>query len=189
MNKLIKIITVLMLCGIVIFSLLYMLAFRSDGGDLAVSRADVIISDEPVITISQEDVDPIVVEETEEPIESNKPVMSREDVELIALVTMAEAEGECEEGKRLVIDTILNRVDSEYFPNSVHDVIYQRHQFSSMWDGRVDECVVLDSICSLVYEELEKRTNYDVMFFTARRYSIYGIPMFKVGNHCFSRYE
>lgn len=163
MNKLIKIITVLILCGIVIFSLLYMLAFRSDGGDLAVSRADVIISDEPV--------------------------MSREDVELIALVTMAEAEGECEKGKRLVIDTILNRVDSEHFPDTVYDVIYQPSQFSSMWNGRVDRCEVLESICSLVYEELEERTNYEVMFFTAGNYSAYGVPMFQVENHYFSRYE
>ena len=61
--------------------------------------------------------------------------MSKEDVELIALVTMAEAEGECEEGKRLVIDTILNRVDSEHFPDTVYDVIYQPNQFSSMWNG------------------------------------------------------
>ena len=34
-------------------------------------------------------------------------LLSEEDISLIALVTMAEAEGECEKGKRLVIDTIL----------------------------------------------------------------------------------
>lgn len=45
--------------------------------------------------------------------------ISNDDIELVALVTMAEAEGECEEGKRLVIDTILNRVDSASFPNTV----------------------------------------------------------------------
>ena len=37
-------------------------------------------------------------------------IASEEDIELIALVTMAEAEGEPEEGKRLVIDTILNSI-------------------------------------------------------------------------------
>ena len=47
----------------------------------------------------------IAKESIEEPIVS----MSEEDISLIALITMAEAEGECEEGKRLVIDTILNR--------------------------------------------------------------------------------
>jgi N-acetylmuramoyl-L-alanine amidase len=58
--------------------------------------------------------------------------LSDEEINLIALVTMAEAEGECEEGKKLVIDTILNRVDSEYFPDNVNDVVYQTNQFSSV---------------------------------------------------------
>ena len=110
------------------------------------------------------------------------------EIELIALITMAEAEGECEEGKRLVIDTILNRVDSEYFPNTVEGVIYQKDHFSSVWNGRVNRCYVMDDICQLVKEELISRTNTDVMFFTAGHYGEYGCPMFPVGNHYFSSY-
>ena len=121
--------------------------------------------------------------------DADTPVMSEEDIELIALVTMAEAEGECEEGKRLVIDTILNRVDSGYFPDTVHGVIYQPNQFSSMWNGRVDRCEVREDICQLVREELEERTNKEVIFFTAGRYSDYGVPIFQVGNHYFSSYD
>lgn len=52
--------------------------------------------------------------------------MTQEEIELIALVTMAEAEGECEYGQRLVIDTILNRVDDPHFPDTVHEVVYQK---------------------------------------------------------------
>ena len=122
---------------------------------------------------------------------NNKDVelISNEDVELIALVTMAEAEGECEEGKRLVIDTILNRVDSKHFPNTIYDVIYQPNHFSSMWNGRIDRCKVREDICQLVKEELESRTNYDVIFFTAGYYSKYGVPLFQVENHYFSKYD
>lgn len=127
--------------------------------------------------------------EVEVDIVIEEPLMSKEDIELIALVTMAEAEGECEEGKRLVIDTILNRVDSTYFPDTIHDVIYQRNAFSSMWNGRVDRCVVLDDIVALVVDELENRTNYDVVFFTAGKYGKYGRPLFQVGNHYFASYE
>lgn len=115
--------------------------------------------------------------------------LSDSEIELIALVTMAEAEGECEEGKRLVIDTILNRMDSEYFPDTPHDVIYQPHQFSSMWNGRVDRCEVREDICQLVKEELKSRLNYDVMFFTAGCYGNYGVPMFQIENHYFSSYK
>lgn len=112
--------------------------------------------------------------------------MYESDIKLIALVTMAEAEGECEKGKRLVIDTILNRVDSKHFPNTVRKVIYQPHQFSSMWDGRAKRCEVRKDICKLVKEELECRTNYKVMFFTAGGYGKYGRHMFQVENHYFS---
>ena len=115
--------------------------------------------------------------------------ISNDDIELIALVTMAEAEGECEEGKRLVIDTILNRVDSDSFPNTVYEVVYQPSQFSSMWNGRVDRCYIDDYICQLVVEELRNRKNYDVIFFTADRYGNYGTPMFQIGNHYFSSGE
>lgn len=110
------------------------------------------------------------------------------EIDLIALVVMAEAEGESEEGKRLVIDTILNRVDSEYFPDTVEGVIYQPNQFSSMWNGRADRCYATDEIRQLVKEELVSRTNYEVMFFTSGHYGEYGEHMFPVGNHYFSSY-
>ena len=160
MHRLIKVITVPILCGIVIASSFFISEFHSDGEDVAaISKAIVVEKTEPVITVSQEGFIPIA------------------------------AEGECEEGKRLVIDTVLNRVDSEYFPDTVYEVIYQPNQFSSMWNGRVDRCEVREDICELVYEELESRTNYDVVFFTAGEYSAYGVPMFQVGNHYFSKYE
>lgn len=117
------------------------------------------------------------------------PEYSKEEIELIALVTMAEAEGEPEEGKRLVIDTILNRVDHEYFPNTVSEVIYQKGQFTSMWNGRSNRCYVSDDICKLVNEEIESRTNTDVIFFHAGIYPSYGSPIVQVGNHYFSSYN
>lgn len=114
---------------------------------------------------------------------------SPEEIELIALVTMAEAEGECEYGQRLVIDTILNRVDDPHFPDTVHEVVYQKNQFSSMWNGRVDRCYVKEELVDLVKEELRNRTNYDVVFFRTERYSDYGVPMFQVEHHYFSSYD
>ena len=121
--------------------------------------------------------------------EPYKPEYSREEIELLALVTMAEAEGEPEEGKRLVIDTILNRVDHGCFPDTISEVIHQKGQFSSMWNGRVDRCYISDEICKLVEEEIEYRTNSDVIFFHAGRYSDYGSPILQIGNHYFSSYN
>lgn len=115
--------------------------------------------------------------------------LTQEEIELIALVTMAEAEGECEYGQRLVIDTILNRVDDPHFPDTVHEVVYQKNQFSSMWNGRVDRCYVKEELVDLVKEELRNRTNYAVVFFRTERYSDYGVPMFQVEHHYFSSYD
>lgn len=144
---------------------------------------------EPVVEIVEEEepeptTEPVFVE-----IVYDEPYISQEDIDLIALVTMAEAEGEPEEGKRLVIDTILNRVDSPYFPDTVHEVVYQKNQFTSMWNGRTDRCEVREDFVRLVEEELESRYNSECVFFRTSHYSEYGVPMFQVGHHYFSSYD
>ena len=115
--------------------------------------------------------------------------LTQEEIDLIALVTMGEAEGETELGKRLVIDTILNRVDHPAFPNTVYDVIYQPNQFSVMWNSRINRCYVMPEIVELVKEELLERTNYDCVFFVAGGYGMYGEPLFKECCHYFSSYN
>lgn len=137
----------------------------------------------------QETIAPFPEEIGMEVVTVEEPEFTEEEIDLLALVTMAEAEGESEQGQRLVIDTILNRVDSEHFPDTVSDVIYQKGQFSSMWDGRVNDCYVMDEIRNLVLEEVESRTNGDVMFFRTKKYSKYGSPLFKVGAHYFSSHD
>lgn len=119
---------------------------------------------------------------------SNGTTMSRDDIELIALCTMGEAEGESEYGQRLVIDTILNRLDDSRFPDTISGVIYQENQFECMWNGRIERCEITEEMCKLVREELENRTNYDVMLFQMYNYSQWGSPLFKEGCHYFSSY-
>ena len=148
------------------------------------------ILDEPAEPAKLTVLTPVIIEEPEPEIDIFRSItLTEEEMDLIALVTMAEAEGECEEGKRLVIDTILNRVESGYFPNTVYDVVYQPNHFSAMWNERVDRCYVDEDIRSLVVEECESRLNYEVVFFTAGKYGKYGKPMFQVGNHYFGSYE
>lgn len=116
-------------------------------------------------------------------------IVSDADVELLALLTMAEAEGECEKGQRLVIDTVLNRVDNPHFPDNIYDVVYQKNQYCGMQPPRIDRCWVKDELVQLVREELENRTDYDVIFFRTERYSDYGVPMFQIEHHYFSSYD
>lgn len=141
-------------------------------------------------SIGKEDHTFVVTAGPQKPIKVEEPEfdMSDEDMSLIALVTMAEAEGESELGKRLVIDTILNRVDSPRWPNTVQEVIYQKGQFTCMWNGRSDRCYVRNDILELVKEELKVRTNTRCVFFQGGCYPSNGTPLLQEGNHYFSGY-
>lgn len=109
-----------------------------------------------------------------------------EEIKLIAWITNAEAEGESELGQRLVIDTILNRVDSNKFPNTVKEVIFQENQFSCIPNGRANRVSHTDRLCELVKEEIASRKDADVVYFGANGYSAYGTPLYIEGNHYFS---
>ena len=152
------------------------------------SKPEKIQVEKTVETTSKPEPMEIPVVEEVEPEPEPKPEisMSKEDMELIAHMTMAEAEGESEYGQRLVIDTILNRVDSNTFPDSVYGVLYQPYQFSSIKDGRFARCHVKKELYELVVEEVQNRTNYDVIFFRTGHYSEYGTPLFKEGAHYFN---
>lgn len=163
--------------------------FTVCAGELAIPE------EQPVIDISEVEITTEAPTEVYEPettdisttfqSKEETDTITDDEIELLALVTVAEAEGESEYGKRLVIDTILNRVDSKRFPNTIKGVIYQKNQFTSMWNGRTSRCRVTDDVRRLVREELESRTNSDVIFFTAGGYGRYGTPAFQVGNHYF----
>lgn len=150
------------------------------------------ITEELVCTqeVVEEPITDIIVEPVIEPetIEIDELPLSDEEINLIALVTMAEAEGESEEGKRLVIDVILNRLDSHRFPNTVYDVLYAKNAFECLWDGRINRCHVRDDIRQLVIEELGSRTNSNIHYFRANHYHGFGTPVVQVGNHYFSTY-
>lgn len=114
------------------------------------------------------------------------PPYTEDEIDLIALVCMGEAEGESELGKRLVIDTILNRAESNYFPDTVEEVVYQSGQFECMWNGRIDRCDITDEVRELVISEMRSKENSDVLFFRAGYYHDFGTPVLSEGNHYFS---
>lgn len=124
-------------------------------------RQETCVGDEvPTVTI----VEPKKMTETECCIPFVEPVpyglmtetvesspFSGEDEYLLAKIAMAEAEGEDVDGKALVILTVLNRVSSNEFPDTIYDVIYEPKQFSPIDNGRFD-AVEPDGEC---YEALE----------------------------------
>lgn len=122
-------------------------------------------------------------------IESEIPSYPEEDIQYLAQLTIAEAGNQTVLGKRLVIDTVLNRVEHEKFPNTIREVIDQTNQFSPVSSGSIYRYSATDEIISLIHEEIERRTEPDVIFFRAGEYGPYGVPMYKVGGHYFSSYD
>lgn len=117
-------------------------------------------------------------------IETDILEFTEEEIELIALVTVGEAEGESELGKRLVADTIINRVHSDIYPNTVNEVCYQPNQYSCLHNGRCKKCKVDDDIRELVKEEVISITNSEVLYFSTGGYQ--STPIIKEGAHYFS---
>lgn len=77
--------------------------------------------------------------ETEPATEQTEaPLYDEYEEYLLAKIAMAEAGTEDTEGKALVILTVLNRVRSEKFPNTISEVLYQYPQFTPVWDGTFD---------------------------------------------------
>ena len=108
------------------------------------------------------------------------------EMELIAQLVMAEAGNQDLMGKRYVVDVVLNRVDSDDFPNTVEEVIFQENQFSVINNGTFDEAgwTVTEECYEAVKLEYEERLNYDVLYFS-RGPSKYASNHFKHQDHWF----
>ena len=109
-----------------------------------------------------------------------------DSLELLALCIEAEAENQGLIGKKYVCDVILNRVDDGDFPDSITDVIMQKNQFSVVLDGRIWEVEPTEETFQAVREELENRTNYNVLYFTSEGFHPCGQAWEKIGDHYFS---
>lgn len=110
-----------------------------------------IETEEPAEPEPQTEPEPVSYTEPEE--ESQIPEaetlvsLDAEDEEILKKIAMSEAEGESTRGKALVMLSVLNRVRSGEFPDTVAEVVFQDGQYSPVLDGRYyssipdDDCV------------------------------------------------
>lgn len=112
---------------------------------------------------------------------------------MLAGLVEAEAGNQDEYGKRLVVDTVLNRVNDPQFPDTIVDVIYQPCQFSVVENGQLQKYIdgrleIPEENYEIVAEELIDQADYDVVFFQSSGWSPYGQHAYKYGDHYFSRW-
>ena len=121
----------------------------------------------------------------EEIVEENpEPLVIYDSIDMLARCVEAEAGNQGLLGKRLVVDVILNRVDSERFPNDVASVISQRGQFA-VYPNAMSRVTVTQETLDAIVLELERRTDDRILFFTAWHYNKYCIPAYQFGDHYF----
>lgn len=131
-------------------------------------------------------------------IEGMVPVYGREgidyisldDFELMAKTVFAEAKTEDFEGQVAVAEVILNRVESENFPDTVEEVIKQRGAFSSWGNGSVEAAPLDDECLEAVQDAVNERIFPDsVVYFREGRFHSFGTPYTVIGHHYFSSEE
>lgn len=88
---------------------------------------------------SDEGVEDVELEE-ENSILTSRNGYSESDYELLSEITYAEAGNQTEEQQVATAATILNRVESNIFPNTIKEVIMQKGQFASTRNGHIYAC-------------------------------------------------
>lgn len=103
----------------------------------------------------------------------NVVAMDDTNYQVLLRIVEAEAAGEGLEGKKLVANVILNRVNHPSFPNTVEEVVFQKSggsaQFSPTIDGRFESVVISDETREAVDMVLAGADNSQgALFFSAR---------------------
>lgn len=100
--------------------------------------------------------------------------LSDKDLDALLRIVEAEAGGEDQDGKLLVANVVLNRVNSEKFPDTVFDVVMQREQgiaqFSPTVDGRFQSVKVSEDTRAAVERALYgEDISQGALYFCARQ--------------------
>ena len=126
----------------------------------------------------------------------DKPRWTAEEAQMLVTLAMAEAEGEDIIGKALVIMTVLNRVESKSFPNTIEGVIFQKGQFSPVAPGHRYYKVTPSEECWKALELVESGWDEScgALYFERNTtkstwHSRNLIELFSHGNHTFYKEE
>ena len=129
---------------VAIMCLLAVIIFMVEGRDTPVEASTVVTTESiPETSLPElENIKPVetVPEVTVAPvIEETLPPVDPEALELLAIVIYREAGADscCDECRRMVADVVLNRVESDRFPNTIYEVLTQENQYWKMWEEGV----------------------------------------------------
>lgn len=177
--------------GLVLVNLLFMMSFMcvrgfqisSEAVNVPVNQLELdesIMADKTVNAMGIADVaasgqrivDCNTLEKEPEPVYD----LCAEDIEALCRIVEAEAGSEDEEGKLLVANVVLNRVESDNFPDTVTEVVFQSEkgvsQFSPVSNGRYYQVTVSEETKAAVERALYgEDISEGALYFVARSYA------------------
>lgn len=103
------------------------------------------------------DRDDQTIELSETTIEQKQ--YTTKEIELLQRLVQAETSGEDYLGKVAVATVVLNRIESDEFPDSIHDVIMQKGQFQPVGSGVIWKSEPTDETVQAVADALVQKDN------------------------------
>ncbi|HHY0839362.1 LysM peptidoglycan-binding domain-containing protein [Bacillus cereus] len=122
--------------------------------------------------------------------------ISMQEVDLLARLVNAEAGGEPYVGKVAVAKVVLNRVDSNGFPNTITDVIYEPikngYAFTPVTDGRINQPATYEAKMAVEEALNSKGKNSDWLYFynpktSTDKWITTRQTVAQIGNHLFAQ--
>ena len=97
-----------------------------------------------------------------------------EELEVLLRIVEAEAGSEDEDGRLLVANVVLNRVESDKFPSTITDVVFQRNngvtQFSPVSSGRYYKVKISEETIAAVGRALKgENISQGALYFASRK--------------------
>ena len=125
-------------------------------------------------------VQEFIVPQTEAEEEEPEPVIHLTDDDILAQVAMSEAGNQDILGMAFVVMTVLNRCD--YYGATVETIVNAPHQYAYPYYGSVSHNAYTAVELAREYRHIFK----PIAWFRTGKYSEYGEPAFKWGDHYFS---
>lgn len=123
-------------------------------------------------------------------------IFTEDEIYMLQKLTMAEAGNQTKNCQLMVAETVLNRVGSDLFPNTIEEVIFQRdtkrYQFSCIPDGNYKKAKPTEQVIEAVDEALFNYVNgtsknpSDMLYFNSIGYFSWAVDYYQDGAMYFS---
>lgn len=134
----------------------------------------------------QEAAMPLVMNRIE--ASKRKTSLTEEEIQLLQKVVSAESRGESSETQYTVACVVLNRIESDIFPDTLAEVIVQSGQFACVENGAVYSAPITESVAEAVNKALDNNTvDENVLWFRSGHYHGFHNRAFRLDRMYFSQ--